>query len=104
MPRYDHIRDVWPNPPDGLMERLRHTLDVWADYPEDYIILIATSEVYGPHVQTGLTIGDLKALYERTRDPGPHTVLYGDAAEKMRDRLRDDVAKHGRPPGDPDQP
>lgn len=101
---YGNIREVWPNPPDGPLERLAHTLDVWADYPDDYIVLIATSEVYGPHVVTGLTIGDLKDLLRRTRDPGPDTVLFGSAADQMRERLRKDVAKHGKPPGDPQQP
>jgi hypothetical protein len=103
-PRYEKITDLWPEPPTTMIERLRHTLDVWADYPDDYIVLIATSEVYGPHVQTGLTIGDLKELFRRTRDPGPNTVLYGSAADQMRERLRKDVAEHGKPPGDPNQP
>lgn len=102
MTRYGSIRDLWPEPPGDLFERLRHTLDVWEDYPDDYIVLIATSEVYGPHVQTGLTIGDLKDLYRRSGNPGPDTVLFGSAAERLAERLRGDIARHGKPPGAPE--
>lgn len=86
-----------------MSERLRHTLDVWADYPDDYVILIATSEVYGPHVVTGLTIGDLKEVFRRLGDePASDTVIYGSAADRLRDRLREDMERNGPPPGTPE--
>lgn len=104
MPRYNHIRDLWPEPPGTMHERLRHTMDVWADYPDDFVILIATSEVYGPHVVTGVTIGDLREVLRRMgEDPSASTVLYGDAARRLRDRLREDVERNGPPPGTPDE-
>jgi hypothetical protein len=85
------------------MDRLRQTIDVWGDYPDDFVIVIATIEVYGSHVSTGLTVGDLKELYCRER-LGTDTVMYGSAADRLRDRLREDIEKHGPPPGDPHQP
>lgn len=102
MTRYNNIRDLWPEPPGNMIERLRHTLDIWDDYPDDFVILIATNEVYGPHVVTGTTIGDLKELYNRLDNPGSDTVIYGSAADRLRDRLRRDVDQHGPPPGTPD--
>lgn len=103
MPRYNNIRDLWPEPPGSMTERLRHTLDVWADYPEDYVILIATSEVYGPHVVTGLTIGDLRELFRRMGDDPPAgTVIYGSQAERLGARLREDIERNGPPPGAPE--
>ncbi len=95
------ITDVWPEPPATMIERLRHVLDVWSDYPDEFIILIATSEVYGPHVRTGITIGDLRTLYGREK-LGADTVIYGSAADRLGARLREDVARHGKPPGSPD--
>jgi hypothetical protein len=100
---YKNIKDIWPVPPTTMIDRLRQVLDVWGDYPDDFIILIATIEVYGPHISTGLTVGDLKELYGRER-LGADTVMYGSAADRLRDRLRKDVDKHGPPPGDPNQP
>lgn len=108
MAEYEKITDIWPRPPTNLADRLKHVLDIWDDHPDDFIILIATSEVYGRHVRTGVTLGDLRELYGRER-LGAETVLYGgSAAERLRDRLREDIAEHGPPPGtqpgDPNQP
>jgi hypothetical protein len=99
--RYNNITDLWPRPPATMIQRLQHTLDVWGDYPDDFVILIATQEVYGPHVTTGLTIGDLRELFRR-ENLGADTVLRGGTtSERLRDRLREDVRKNGPPPGSP---
>ncbi len=94
MTRYGHITEIWPKPPVTLAERLRQTLDIWADCPDDFVILIATSEVYGPHVVTGLTVGDLKELYD--------AVQGTDAAVQLCNRLREAAGPDGLPPGDPE--
>jgi len=43
-------------------EALDHVLAVWADAPDDRVMITATSGIYGPGVRTGLTMGDLRAL------------------------------------------
>lgn len=92
------ITDLWPQPPATMLERLRHVLDIWADFPDDHIIVMGTAEVYGPGVWTGLTMGDLRNLYCREQ-LGAETVVYGSAADRLAERLREDVAHHGPPPG-----
>ena len=101
MPDYEKITDIWPRPPTNLADRLKHVLDIWDDHPDDFIILIATSEVYGRHIRTGITLGDLRELYGRER-LGADTVLYGGSpAERLGKRLREDIANTGPPPGTP---
>lgn len=66
------LRENWPHPPDHVLARLRHTLDV-CDHPElgtpepdDKLVLEATSGVYRDHrgqpVRTGITYGDLRLI------------------------------------------
>lgn len=98
--RTGRITDRWPDPPTTMIQRLRHVLDVLEIYPDDHIVIIGTAEVYGPGVWTGLTVGDLRTLYGRER-LGADTVLYGSAADRMAERLREDVARNGPPPGQP---
>lgn len=101
--RTGRITDRWPDPPANMMERLKHVLDVLEAYPDDHIAIIGTAEVYAPGVWTGLTVGDLRTLYGRER-LGAETVVYGSAADRLAARLREDIARHGPPPGDQSQP
>jgi len=55
----------WPAPPQDPTAALQHTLDLYADQPGDAMVIVATSNVYGPGVKTGLTWGDLRALAAR---------------------------------------
>lgn len=48
--------------PETLLDRLRHTLAVCDDQSADEIALLATSNVVGDGVVTGLTWGDLRRL------------------------------------------
>ncbi|MFF7411602.1 hypothetical protein [Streptomyces lydicus] len=48
--------------PANPTEALDHVLAVFADAPDDRIVLEATNNIYGPGVRTGLTMGDLRAL------------------------------------------
>lgn len=97
------ITDLWPEPPTTMLDRLKHVLDIWANYPDDHIIVLGTAETYGPGVWTGLTMGDLRTLYGRER-LGAETAVYGSAADRLAERLREHVRQHGTPPGDPNQP
>lgn len=61
-----------PYPSADPLDRLRHTVSVFADSPADATVIIATSGIYPPevsidqrHRHTGLTHGDLRALLEQ---------------------------------------
>ena len=54
-----------PDPGDNPAERLEHTLAAYQGAPDDQHVLTATWGIYGEHVWTGLTMGDLRAI--RTR-------------------------------------
>jgi hypothetical protein len=41
---------------------LEHTLQVYGDATDDRMILMATCNVYGPNVKTGLTLRDLRLI------------------------------------------
>lgn len=66
------LRKEWPHPPDHVLARLRHTLDVfdspYLDPPpkDEDLIVTATGGVYEDHrgdsVKTGLTWGDLRLI------------------------------------------
>ena len=68
------LRKDWPNPPDHVLARLRHTLDVFDselldDSPDDdRIVILATGGVYRDEqnkgVNTGITWGDLRKIRE----------------------------------------
>lgn len=81
-----HITELWPEPPKGRTERVKHFLDVFNDLPDDYMILLSTAELYGRHTRTGVSMGDLRYLYELDRrvteldsqpDTGPAKRLLG---------------------------
>ena len=59
----DDIRDQWHRPPRGRLQRIKHFLHVYEDLPGESMILVATTEVYGRHVRTGVTLDDLRQLY-----------------------------------------
>ncbi|MFL4491494.1 hypothetical protein ACJ6WD_09570 [Streptomyces sp. VTCC 41912] len=62
----DRIRreamEQYGDAPTNPTEALDHVLAVFADAPDDRIVLEATNNIYGPGVRTGLTMGDLRAL------------------------------------------
>jgi hypothetical protein len=49
---------------------LEHTLQVYGDAEDDHMVLIATGNIYGPNVKTGLTMRDLRLI---VRDIGAAT-------------------------------
>lgn len=48
--------------PTTPAEALAHVVKVYADTPDETTMIMATSNVYGDRVRTGLTMGDLRAL------------------------------------------
>jgi len=48
--------------PANAAEALAHVLAVFADEPDDRLMIEATNGIYGQGVRTGLTMGDLRAL------------------------------------------
>ena len=47
---------------DDARANLEHTLQLVADNEDDRMILMATSNVYGPGIKTGLTMRDLRLI------------------------------------------
>lgn len=80
------IKDRWPEPPKNRTERIKHFLDVFEDLPDDYMILLSTAEVYGHHIRTGVSIGDLRQCYNLER-LGSETVAGPTPAAKLLGRL-----------------
>lgn len=62
----------WPHPPDHVLARLRHVLDVFDSVSldsvpaDDDFVVVATNSVYVDHrgrqIATGLTWGDLRLI------------------------------------------
>ena len=52
------FRAAHPDPEDGLA----HTLSVFADTPDDKYIVVASHNVYGEGIRTGLTWGELRRI------------------------------------------
>ena len=48
--------------PANAAEALADVLAVFADEPDDRLMIEATNGIYGQGVRTGLTMGDLRAL------------------------------------------
>jgi len=95
----DDIRDLWPDPPDSLRDRLQHFVDCWPDVPDPTVVVLATSGVYGTGLTTGLTMGDIRTLAAR-ESLGPETVAYGPEAERLGRQLRQRMAREGRSGGE----
>ncbi|WP_158712436.1 hypothetical protein [Streptomyces sp. NRRL F-5135] len=51
--------------PATAEEALAHVLTVYADEPDNRLMIEATNGIYGDGVRTGLTMGDLRALAAR---------------------------------------
>jgi hypothetical protein len=51
-----------PQPGNDPVQRLRHTVEMFASAKPDEYAILATSNLYGPGVKTGLTWRDLAAL------------------------------------------
>ncbi len=93
------IRELWPDAPDTLKDKLFHFLDCYPEVPNTAVVLMATSNVYGRGVITGLTMGDIRALAQREA-LGAETVVYGPQAEELGRQLRAKLAAEGRPEGE----
>ncbi|MFI8084345.1 hypothetical protein ACIF6L_26525 [Kitasatospora sp. NPDC086009] len=52
-----------PEPPTTPAEALAHVVAIYDDEPDDRMMIHATSNIYGPGVRTGLTMGDLRSLH-----------------------------------------
>jgi hypothetical protein len=50
------------NAPSNALEALAHVVSVYEATPDDQTMVLATSNVYGDGVRTGLTMGDLRVL------------------------------------------
>lgn len=59
--RREAIEEYGPAPTTAF-GALEHVLAVFADAPNDRIVLEATNGIYGDGIRTGLTIGDLRAI------------------------------------------
>jgi hypothetical protein len=57
--------------PATPVQALVHVLAVYADSPDDTLVVQATNGIYGDGVRTGLTMGDLRALAARLVDGTP---------------------------------
>jgi len=54
-----------PHPGTDPVARLRHTIELFDNQPDDEFVVQATSNMYGQGERTGLTWGDLRALADR---------------------------------------
>jgi hypothetical protein len=88
----DDIRELWPDPPETLTDRLQHFVDSWPSVPDSTVVVMATSGVYGVGVMTGLTMGDIRTLAGDLA-MGPETVAYGERAERLGRQLRAQLAR-----------
>lgn len=43
-------------------EALRHVVAAFQHTPDDHLMIQATGNIYGDHIHTGLTMGDLRAI------------------------------------------
>ncbi|RNG31354.1 hypothetical protein [Streptomyces botrytidirepellens] len=63
----DRIRreaiEQYGDAPATPAEALDHVLAMFADAPDDWMVLEATKGLYGDGVRTGLTMGDLRDLH-----------------------------------------
>lgn len=61
-----NLHPKWPQAPEGLAQRILHTLDIYEDHPGDTRVLTATANQYADYGQehswTGLTLNDLRAV------------------------------------------
>lgn len=57
--------DQYGDAPATAEEALAHVLAVYADTPDDRLMIEATRNIYGGGVATGLTMGDLRVLAAR---------------------------------------
>jgi hypothetical protein len=76
MSSMDRIRretiEQYGDAPANAIEALDHVLALYADEPDDRLMVEATNGIYGDGVRTGLTMGDLRVL----RDSLPTVKAY----------------------------
>lgn len=90
------IRDQWPEPPRNRMDRLRHFMDQWRDFPDDALVIFTTIGVYDQ--PTGVAMGDLRYLVDladRLDRLSAETVSADSPAGRMLGRLERPVHETG---------
>ncbi|MEV6548030.1 hypothetical protein AB0M57_04880 [Streptomyces sp. NPDC051597] len=60
--RRDAMEQYGEHAPATAVEALAHVLAVYADEPDDRLMIEATNNIYGQGVRTGLTMGDLREI------------------------------------------
>jgi hypothetical protein len=85
MRRRVEIDTNWPDP---VSDPIGHTLAVYGGAPPDDFVIVATSNVYGDGVRTGITWGDLRRQRELILELAGHLENYSD-----------DVARYMGDPG-----
>ncbi|WP_428956208.1 hypothetical protein [Streptomyces sp. cg35] len=59
------VMDQYGDAPANTAEALAHVLKVYADEPDDRLMVEATNGIYDDGVRTGLTMGDLREIAAR---------------------------------------
>lgn len=63
----DFINQYGPKP-TTMLERLAHVVEVLDDVPDDKVMVQTSDGVYGPDIKSGLTMGDLRKIYDLLKD------------------------------------
>lgn len=77
------IAATYPMPGDSPTERLAHTLAIFSDEPDTMQVLMATHNVYGDGVWTGITLGDLRGLVAAEAGPVSQVPMCGPATREV---------------------
>jgi hypothetical protein len=72
-----------PRPDGTVLGDVIHVLSVHRGYPDDYLVLRATSNVYGPDDVTGMSMGDLRGLLALAILGQRVRVAYDEAAAEL---------------------
>ncbi|HLL34196.1 MAG TPA: hypothetical protein VK545_09955 [Streptomyces sp.] len=72
-----------PTPPTTPLDALAHCLAIFADEPDEMVVLTATTRVYPEAPWTGLRLGDLRRMLD-------------DHAHALAERIRDEAWPHER--------
>lgn len=59
---YRETTEKYGPAPANTTEALAHVIAVFADQPDEWMVVTATNGAYGHGVRTGLTMGDLRAI------------------------------------------
>lgn len=59
---YNEFKSEHGEMPTTPVEALKHVVSIFADEADDVMVVLATRNIYGKGVATGLTWGDLRAI------------------------------------------